>query len=162
MSINNIKVFQDSGKVDVRLVERFERQFGVVFPEQYKKFICEHNAAYLDNEYFDFFSPEQGVIDTSSICFLGFGSAEGLVIESEDVINNQNYDVYGYDNVITFGRNGGGDYICFDYRGSEKQGQPKVIFMRHDDYDDTNKMITFDVSDSFDDFCNLLYEWEDE
>lgn len=164
MSIDNIKVFQDSGKVDIRLVESFENQCGIVFPEQYKKFICEHNAAYLDNEYFDFFSPRQNAMDTTSICFLGFGSTEGLVIESEDIINNQNYDIYGYDNLITFGRNGGGDYICFDYRNYGKQGEPKILFMLHDDYDDTNKMITFSVSDNFDDFCSLLYEkvWEDE
>ncbi len=165
MSINNIKVFQDSGKIDVRFVEEFEKQYGIVLPEQYKKFICEHNAAYLDNEYFDFFSPIQNTMDTTSIYFLGFGSSEGSVIDSEDMINNQDYDIYGYDRLITFGRNGAGDYICFDYRGCEEQEEPKILLMLHDDYDkDTKKMITFNVSDNFNDFCSLLYEkvWEDE
>ena len=165
MSINNIKIFRDSGKVDIDLVEDFERENNILFPENYKKFICEHNAAYPNNEYFDFFSPRQNAMDTTNICFLGFGSAEGLVIESQDIINNQNYDIYGYDDLITFGSNGGGDYICFDYRDCGKQGEPKIIFMLHDEYDDnTNKMITYDVAQSFDDFCKLLYQegWDDE
>lgn len=165
MSLDNIKIFRDSGKVDISLVEGFEIKNNIRFPENYKKFICDHNGAYLDRICFEFFCSRQNATDSSSFFFLGFGSKEGLISKSHDISNNQNYDIYGYDDLITFGRNGGGDYICFDYRDCEKQGEPKIIFMLHDEYDDdTNKMITYDVAQSFDDFCGLLYQeaWDDE
>ena len=76
MSLDNIKFFRDSGKVDISLVEDFERENNTRFPENYKKFICDHNGAYLDKICFDFFCPRQNTTDSSSFFFLGFGLFE--------------------------------------------------------------------------------------
>lgn len=159
MGVENIKVFQDFGKASLEIIEEFEKKKGIQFPKAYKSFISQHNGAYLENENFPFFCTRQNLMDISSIYFLGFGSKEGLISSSEDIVNSQNYDVYGYDGLITFGSNGGGDYICFDYRNVVEIDSPKVLLMLHDEYDEKrNKMITFPVAESFECFCDLLYE----
>lgn len=159
MTIDNIKIFQDSGKVDIALVEAVEKKMAVLFPSSYKQFICHHNNAYLTRQYFEFFRPERNEMGVSDIFFFGFGFEQGLITYSENIEGAQSYDVYGFEGLVTFASNSFGDYICFDYRDISEPDQPKITFMSHDEFDDeTDKMLTYHVAENFDEFCGLLYQ----
>ncbi|WGV98807.1 SMI1/KNR4 family protein [Vibrio sp. YMD68] len=158
MSVSNLTVFHDFGECDLSILESFETRLGIEFPMNYKEFIQKHNGASLVNEYFRFFCKRQDVFDSTGFYFLGFGSSEGLISSILDILNNQDYDVYGYEGLVSFGRNGSGDYVCFDYRNISVGSEPSIIFMLHDAYDEDGKMTTFYVAESFDVFCGLLFE----
>ena len=164
MILSHIEIFNEYGKVDIRFIEEFEQENGVLFPESYKEFISQHNAAELGDDSpgavcFDFFCPRQNSMDSSSFYFLGFGAKEHLVIPSLDISRRQSYDVYGYDHLITFGSNAEDDYICFDYRNRPQRKDPQILLMLHDELDPkTGKNVIYPVAEDFEEFCGLLYQ----
>ncbi len=163
MSIELIKFYADNGTVPLSLIEKIENQLSVIFPSSYKKFIQQHNAAYLDNGDFDYWNTYFNQEGTKNFNFFGFGYKEGLITASTSLIDHQDFDVYGYDHVVAFGATAEGDYVCFDYRDYPDTSEPKIAVMIHDYYDkETGKMAICPVAESFDEFCTLLYEYNDE
>lgn len=163
MNINLIKVIEDNGFVNLDLINIDEKKLSITFPESYKKFIKQHNAAYPENCYFNYWNDYLKEEGMKSFSFYGFEYQQGFVSESESLIDSQDFDVYGYDHVIAFGSTPEGDYICFDYRHDPSTPEPKIAIMAHDlYYKNINKMIISHVADSFDEFCTLLYDYSDE
>lgn len=159
MSNKSIKIYRDSGPVDIALIEIIENELGVAFPRSYKTFISNHNAAYPKNNHFEYWDDYLKEEAEQSMYFFGFGKEQGLIESSESITRFQDFEIYGYDNVVAFGGTPEGDYVCFDYRHDPMTSEPKIAVMAHDMvYKDTRKMVINHVADSFDDFCQLLYD----
>lgn len=60
--------------------------------------------------------------------------------------------------VIAFAENGGGDFMCFDYRVDEESRDPQIILWRHGT--DLEKSISF-IANNFEEFLNMLEEPND-
>ena len=62
------------------------------------------------------------------------------------------------DGLIPFGENGGGDYICFDYRNDKTTDNPPIVIWNHDM--GLKHRVVF-IANNFEEFINMLHEPED-
>jgi hypothetical protein len=60
-------------------------------------------------------------------------------------------------NLLAFGENGGGNFICFDYRNNPKTNDPPIVYWDHEA--DVGKDVSF-IANNFDDFLEMLKESE--
>ncbi len=161
--MNNIDVSSDDGSVDIAVIESFEKEIGYCLPQNYKVLIASHDWLYPAQNSFDFINV-YAQQDSRDIAFFGYGKEATRY--SENITDNQDFDVYGYEGIIAFGCSANGDYICFDYRHDPKTCEPRVVLMYHDDYvEDANgnaHMVVNDVAPSFEAFIDMLYKYEDE
>lgn len=141
----------------VELVEKYETDLGVVFPESYKAFISNNNTAYPEKSCFDYWDDYLKEEGEKSIYFFVFGPEQSRVNASEDLLRFQDFDIYGHDHVVAFAGTAEGDYVCFDYRHNPETLEPKISVMAHDmHYKETRKMVINHVANSFSEFCQLL------
>jgi hypothetical protein len=152
--MNQVKIYRDYGKVDIRIIEEFEVLMGFKFPSMYKILLSEHDALIPSANHFTFLDKSNNVTDSREIAFDGFGDK---VSTAGRMFWPQDYDVSGHKGLVTFGTSANGDYVCFDYRSDNKTDRPKVVLMLHDFFDDNQKMLICPVSNSFEDFIDSLY-----
>ncbi|WP_428634932.1 SMI1/KNR4 family protein [Sedimenticola sp.] len=157
--MKEIKIFHDSGAIDISLISSFENKMNCIFPGNYKKLLSEHNELYPDESNFKFVNAIDGEVDSRDVTFLGYGPG---VTNASNIEWFQDHDVYGRVGVVVIGIAANGDYICFDYRSAPKTDNPPVVVMLHDYYDDDGKMFICSVADSFEEFMDSLYKPEDE
>ncbi len=155
--MNKLNILYDFGAIDDSVIVEFEKKIGIRFPLVYKKLMKLNNGLqFLENSFE--FNDSDGKKYGSSFSFCAFGE----VLGSDAIEDYQDYDIYGYENIVTFGLNGGCDYIAFDYRQNPTTDNPSVVIMYHDEYiKDENgnaKMRVIQIADNFDDFLNLLHE----
>lgn len=154
--MKGLSVMYDYGEIELSFIYDFERKYDIKFPESYVSFIREYNGVQFNENTFNYLDKD-GSLGESSIGFCAFGN-----VRSTSIDDLQDYDVYGDDKIITFGLNGGGDYIAFDYRKNPESDNPPVIIMYHDDYvkdeNGNTKTRIIKVADNFEDFLNLLHE----
>ncbi|MCG6350834.1 MULTISPECIES: SMI1/KNR4 family protein [Vibrio] len=155
--MKKIAILYDGGAVDKKIIEDFERKLGVSFPHLYKELLSQHNEIYLEESFFEFKNVDD-TNDSRDVTFWGYGDQ---IDKSSRVELNQDHDVYGHDLVVAIGCAANGDYICFDYRDIPETDNPSVVVMFHDDYDENNKMIVCHVADSFEQFIDMLYKYDD-
>lgn len=148
----------DSGSVDLIHIKGFEHSHKIKFPTAYVDLISSFNNLRPVESSFDFFHFSQNRKNSNDMYFLGFGHD---VPDYDNIHLSQNHD-YGTNGIIVFGACPNGDYICFDYRHNPNENNPKVVLMFHDEYDVDNKMLIYCLADSFEDFVDMLYEYEDE
>jgi len=144
----------DSGSVSLDVINEFEEKFKIKFPNSFIKLISMHNGVKFVNNKFNYLDDESQD-NESSISFCSFGKVDTTKID-----DFQDYDVYGDEKIISFGLNGGGDYIAFDYRKNPTTDEPLVVIMYHDDFIEENfrsKMRVVKVADTFDEFLKLLH-----
>ena len=166
--MKEIVIRSDHGPVDIAAVSSFEKKYGISLPSSYKAFAANHDAPWLERNFFQFrnvYSETYGWpyriidgIDGRDLNMFGFGNDLG---NSELITWNQDFDVFGHENVIAFGRSANGDYICFDYRHDPSTSEPHVAVMFHDAYDEQRKMLICHVANSFEEFMDSLYKSED-
>ncbi|WEV49351.1 SMI1/KNR4 family protein [Acinetobacter sp. ESL0695] len=153
----NLIVAYDFGIIDKSVVLDFAKEKNVIFPDLYVEFISMHNGGQFVENNFIFFDEADNYIE-SNIGFCSYGN----IVGNENIEDCQDYDIYGYDNLITFGLDGGGDYIAFDYRKDPLTNNPPVVFMYHDEYitDHNNqiKMKVIQVANNFEDFVKMLHD----
>lgn len=113
MKYRNLDILFDYGRVDHSVIESFEIEFNCKLPRSYVDLIENHNGVCFKQSYFDY---QDNLKEGDSISSVGF---DGFKTETNDIISDirsqfiNSDPVYGYDNVISFGSNGAGDYICF-------------------------------------------------
>lgn len=157
--MKNIKISLDRGKTPIKVMNMFERSIGYLFPQSYKDFISNHNAAYPAYNYVDFFNTFMGNKDCRDVNFFGYGNT---LSKSERIDLAQIDDGYCPDGIITFAQSANGDYICFDYRQDHKTDNPPIVVMYHDVYNEDNtKMYVDFVANNFDEFMDSLYGFDD-
>jgi len=155
----------DDGKADPKDIEQFEKQYNICLSKTYKELILEHNGVRFEEDNFDFMNTRSQE-DGREFLFDAFGEKEKgkeLIYDDQHVSDP---DYYGVPGLIGFGSTAEGDTVCFDYREDPKNCEPKVIVLVHDAYDElqdgTSHMHIEPVADSFDEFLDMLYEYQDE
>lgn len=157
--MRELTIAYDEGSIPVSVITSFAAAMGVFFPEGYVRLLSEKNWLGIKEVFFHFRGLD-GNQDCRDLNFLGYGESDKFSFN--DITESQDFDVYGYDNlVIAFGYCANGDYICFDYRSDETRSQPSIVVMFHDEYVD-DKMAVVHVSNSFESFLELLYAEEDD
>ena len=158
--MKELNILTDYGKIDIWVIEEFERQVKHSLPNTYKKLLSRHNGLTYVEDAFDYID-YNGIKDTSGIGFESFSwdGKSGIQVSQEYVSKKINYGLPG---LISFGLTGGGDYICFDYRDNAKTNEPKIILMYHDEYieheDGSATMVINFVANTFDEFIGMLYK----
>ena len=154
--MKDLTVMYDFGTVNESLLSEFMKNYGLTLPKEYIELIQKHNGVQFLENCFDYIDTN-GDIGESSIGFCAYGNEIG----ADNIYKFQDHDGLGYGNVIVFGINGRGDYICFDYRKDLKTDNPSVVIMYHDDFIKENgysKMRIIKVANNFDEFLKLLHD----
>jgi hypothetical protein len=151
-------VFWDYGELSID-VKGLGKCMGVKLPEKYVRFITKHNGARLNARIFDYIDSAINRPSSNSIAF------SNVLKITDDIFSlkkqNEPDESYHYfeDKLVPFGDNGGGDFICFDYRKHDGDNPPIIIWAH--DVRDNSKRISF-VANDFEEFINMLHEPEDE
>jgi hypothetical protein len=128
----------------------------------YVNFISKHNEASLKTrDCFDYPDPNLGGRKNGdSIAFIRFEEI-AQHIELEKIVNEQAEGDIRYmfeDGLIPFGDNGGGDFICFDYRKDRTTNDPPIVIWNHDM--GLEHRVVF-IANNFEEFVGMLYESEE-
>lgn len=126
--MKKLHVYSDEGKVDLSVIEKNEQLIGYRFSDSYKKLISSYDQFRSIENHFNF-TNIYSKKDERNISFLGH---KNLTIRQ--IMEFQDYDIYGYKGIVTFGICANGDHICFDYRHDPKTSEPHIVLMYHDDY----------------------------
>ncbi|MDR1432951.1 MAG: SMI1/KNR4 family protein [Puniceicoccales bacterium] len=146
----------DDGNIDKLKIEIFEKRFGISLPAMYVNFIVKHDGARLQRSDFDYLDPNMGGRKNSySIAFVNFEEIENKINRLKKA--DENFPGYGKafkDGLVPFGRNGGGDLICFDYREDRTTNDPPIVIWYHEI--DFEHRVIF-IASNFEEFVNILY-----
>ncbi|WP_375772863.1 SMI1/KNR4 family protein [Archangium gephyra] len=124
-------------------IESIERQWGVSLPDDYRSVVSMHQGM----------TPNPHIIDIgrgdSSICaFLAISEDES----SHTYSIRDAYELLKPHiplGVYPFALTGGGEYVCFDYRGAPSQ--PRIVFV-------TVETDIHPIADSFSEFMEKLHD----
>lgn len=133
-------------KISIEDIEKIEKQYYIVLPEQYKKLMLKYNGYALEPCKIVVYDKIEG-INT----FLNINNDEYGVIATHKIIE----DRIGKE-IIPFAEEGGGCYFCFDYR--ECKENPPIVFF---DSDVSKCRCIINVSNSFEEFMNSLIELDE-
>jgi cell wall assembly regulator SMI1 len=148
MAVTWEKYVWDSPRpVTLHEIETLEQEWGVTFPDDYKRAVMDYQGM----------TPVPFVID--------IGSSDNVICELLTVSVDEQQPSSALSHVYRlikhlvpagiypFAATGTGDYICFDYRASA--GAPKVVFYFTDAL---GEEALYPVADSFTDFLSKLHE----
>lgn len=128
------------------VIDGAEILFGVKYPEACCRMIRDHSGAFGDID-FRVDRPLPGF----DVCTMG------LVHSLNPCSRNSVYSIMATwpehvlsDRIIPFGEDGGGNYVCFDYRRSQ---MPQIVFYFHELSGEDGIM---KVCDTFDEFLERL------
>lgn len=102
-----------------------ETLLGITFPDAYRTLVREFGGAYGDVD-FDVEFPSPGFETCSMGLLLSLDPCSRDSIWSRMIVWEE-YELSP--KVIPFGEDGGGNYICFDYR---EANEPKIVFYFHE------------------------------
>lgn len=126
---NEFRSTYQGEKIDMAVIEKVERNLGVIFPKSYKHYISNNNGGHIEGTYID----ESGIKEIISFRFL---ILEEQILEYCNILNGCTPK-----DIIPFATDAGGNYYCFDYK--ENQNEPKIVFLDHE---------TTITQEEFDDF----------
>lgn len=151
-NLSNSNIYRDEGQISTDVLTEIENRFGIKLPPVYVNFITKHNGARLDVDSFDFYDVDIEGNNSASIAFIQAQKIcrfiDGLSSESMDDPD------YFPKKLIPFGDDGGGNYMCFDYRINNNT--PSIIYWNHDVYENS-KRISF-IANNFEEFINMLHK----
>jgi hypothetical protein len=132
-----------------------EEKMGVVFPKIYKETIKECDGGYPLRNTFKYLRADSNKVREDCIgAFSRVNDCEYINI-LERYLNPPEF--FPKD-LIAFGENGGGDFICFDYRQGKDNPNPPIVFWNHEA--EEGKDVSF-IAKNFEEFIDMLYEDED-
>lgn len=137
-------------EIDEEQINEIEKVLFVQFPLDYK--ICAkkyHGGSPVKRKFT--FHDKYGCIGSllGGLLSLNQDSPEYIVTISK-YLQDQ-----GFENIIPFAINGGGDYICFDYRNKTGSDAPEIVYWNHEESGDD--AIVF-LSNTFYEFLQTLQE----
>jgi cell wall assembly regulator SMI1 len=165
-NLDEANILVDCGEVEIEKIKEFENKLGIILPKEYVAFISKHNEASIFESDFDFFDPNRGGRKNGdSIAFIRFEEIESdikslLKQTTEDENDPNPFKFYHYFDrwLIPFGEDGGGDFICFDYRKDRTTNDPPIVVWNHDM--GLEHRVVF-IANNFEEFVGMLYESED-
>jgi hypothetical protein len=131
----------------------FEKAYELLLPEVYKDLTRYKDGGWLQKYIFSY---DKGyMIDENSVC--DFLCWKKDTMEDDYIIDRiESPPEFFPEGLIPFATDGGGNYVCFDYRNTKEN--PPIVFWHHEI--EKNDGIFF-LNDSFEDFINNLKS-EDE
>ncbi|WP_321383465.1 SMI1/KNR4 family protein [uncultured Enterococcus sp.] len=149
----NIKVSWDfsKGPLTAQEINYVENQLEVKFPQDYIDVVSKHNGGFPEPDNFTVGTREEMMNNLINLK----ADADYNIFQMIDAVSDRLVS-----GLIPFGRDAGGNLICFDYRTNEV---PTVVFWDHEiaGGGELERAITF-VCDNFTEFLNMLHEPEDE
>ena len=133
----------------------FEQTNNIKFPDAYKELVRFHDGGILEK---DIFSYDNGYeIETNCVGFFLPWQKETLELEGEYILDQiNNPPEFFPQGLIPFAPDGGGNYLCFDYRNCKEN--PPIIFWHHAVEENEG---VFLLADSFEQFIDSLKSEEE-
>ena len=155
MLLNNFRRWysQNTNLDNSKVISDFEREHGVKFPEEYRKLVRFRDGGILKKHIFTY--NNEGVINENCVC--AFLCWQKETIEYEYIVDEfNNPPEFFPQGLISFAPDGGGNYICFDYRNCKEN--PPIVFWHHEVEENEG---VFPLADSFDQFIDSLKNEEE-
>ena len=135
---NENLLFSPANAVDIQAVEKYA---SIILPDLYKALMLQHNGGYTKSLSVEY-------QNEAGIATYGFEMMMPLV-SSNDCVGILEYlkDEILPKGLIPFSDDGGGNFLCFDYRKSDQN--PSIVLWIHDE------SIHF-IAHNFDDFLKML------
>jgi hypothetical protein len=155
MNMNNIIFDSDSMFVKKERFLFLEKIIGILFPLLYIDLIKNNDGGTPIQccfQYYDEYSCKK--LEGAIGCFSHLNDSDHLTL----LDNYNDPPEFFPKGLIAFAENGGGDFICFDYRQGKDNPDPPIVYWRHGA--DEGKDVSF-IAKNFEEFINMLYEPED-
>ncbi len=137
--------------VDPSVIHAVETALGIEFPADYKAVILRCNGGHPKPYLFSYRDPDQGVrVGTAFAALLTVdepGSPDNILSVRNDL------DSVLPPEVIPFAEDGGGDYICFDYRSKDSGEAPSIVYWAHEN---PPSLAVITLAESFQAFLDML------
>ena len=164
---NNIEWQKREKPTNPEQIKAFEAKCGYKFPKSYIDLVLKFNGAEVYNYMTSFFIYNENgekVNDVFGVgAFLAFG--EQNVSDETSLIDwfweNRNCDEnYPFPNhLVPFAYDGGGNYLCFDYRHNQRTNNPRVVFWFHEEAGQLKEGLeVYYAANSFDEFLDCLFD----
>lgn len=135
--------------IDDPAVVAVENRLGVTLPQDFVAIAKQCHGGHPRQNRFVYENPDMGPVATCFAELLSFDlTYKDNIVETRDYLSN-----WLPSGIIPFAADGGGDYICFDYRRSETS--PTVLYWAHE-WDLADSLIP--LCATFSDFLDLLEE----
>lgn len=145
--IDYFKDFFGTGD-NTKTIKAFERERAVKFPGLYKQLVSRIDGGYLKRNIFFCTDPKNNRTMRDSVgCFLAWGDYPYELFR--DLVDSP--PEFFPEGLIAFASNGGGDFICFDYRNCKEN--PPIVFWHHE-YEENEGI--FPLADNFEEFLDDL------
>ena len=137
---------EDLSDSDIKAVEE---ELGVKFPNDYIECIKKYHGG----------APEKDCFTFDSVKYGEMGSCLGVLLrldqkKEENILDTmKNLNDQLPKKIIPFGDDGGGDFMCFDYRDIKEEQSPKVVYWHHEL--NTEESISY-LAQSFTEFIKML------
>jgi hypothetical protein len=138
---------------NLEVISAFEKEHGIILPQEYIKLVRFRDGGLLKKDLFFYQdSREMRNCVADFLCWQKETLGENECVPYE--VNNP--PEFFPKRLIPFAPDGGGNYVCFDYRDCKEN--PPIVFWHHEI--EENEGI-FPLANSFDEFTNNLKS-EDE
>lgn len=162
---NDIEWIASEKPTNIEQIKAFEAKCGYKFPKSYIDLVLKYNGA----EIFNYIACFHTYYENGEIYDAGFGIGSFLAFGKENVSyetslidwfwenrnSDESYPFPQYLVPIIF--DGGGNYVCFDYRHDPKTDNPRVVFWFHEGIAEDGNEI-FKIANSFDEFLDCLFD----
>lgn len=152
MNVDNLKWQDSRSPVNDEEIRQIESRLGVKFPKDFVECVKKYHGGFPRVSDFSYVDKR---LRRSASCFgelFSFDLQDRINIVSDNELPPEGYPK----GLIMFGQDGGGGYLCFDYRTTKTS--PKVVFWISD-APSAEEVIP--LADTFTDFLEMLYEPRD-
>lgn len=131
------------------------KNFEFHLPKYYLNILKENDGGslYYDFAYYDKMFKERMLGGISILFGLRCGDEENLIYRYKDLPD------FFPKGLVPFGENGGGNFICFDYRKVTKGNNPPIVYWIHE-YEDGKNISS--LANNFKEFIEMLKDPESE
>ncbi len=146
-----LKIRSQKPAVSADRIYEISHTLNIVFPKDYLEFIELGDKIWLDKNCIEYIVEETKNIECTYVFFLELSlNAEG---DSEFLLINIRHPEFFPNNLIAFAQDGGGNYICFDYREGKNNPNPSIVIWEHEA--DIGRDVSF-IAKDFDTFIRML------
>ncbi|WGL59625.1 SMI1/KNR4 family protein [Pigmentibacter sp. JX0631] len=164
---NEIEWIASEQPTNIDQIKEFEIKSGYKFPKSYIDLMIKYNGATILNYITSFkvyYKSGKMYPNTFGIGqFLAFGEESishitNLIDWCNDNNNrDENYPIPEF--ILPIIYDGGGNYVCFDYRHDPKTDNPKVVFWFHEEAGCLEEGLeVYFIANSFDEFLDCLFD----
>lgn len=149
---NNFRKWYSQGtEIDnLEAILAFEKGYNIKFPQEYINLVRFHDGGTLEKNIFIY--QKEREVDANGIGFFLPWRKETLELEGEYIIDQiNNPPEFFPKGLIPFAPDGGGNYICFDYRNCQEN--PPIVFWHHEVEENEG---VFPLANSFEKFVDSL------